>query len=115
MLRDFFRRSQKPERLPNIAVYCLRSIDQHGNARTAAIGVMPRFSTEYEKTIRDKHKPIGTIYINDNIGNVSFVLAWMNDRIEAVSFLSEEQARAAAGFIAFEDNQFDSVLTHFPR
>jgi hypothetical protein len=74
MLRDFFRRSQKPERLPNIAVY-----------------------------------------INDNIGNVSFVLAWMNDRIEAVSFLSEEQARAAAGFIAFEDNQFDSVLTHFPR
>ena len=109
----------KPKRIANITAYCLSRIDEQGNASASPMGVVPRLSDEQERTIRERHLPQGETYLNDTLNGVSVILHWVGHGVDAVSFLSVEDARVAyPGLIQFspEDlDQLDRVLTHFPR
>jgi hypothetical protein len=106
---------KRPKRLTNIAVYCVSHIVE-GDVKARPIGVMPRFTDEYEKAIREKHKLRGRTIIGEQMGDASILLSWTSTKtIDAVCFIIEKEARAVPGFIEFEDNTLDPVLTHFPR
>lgn len=107
----------KPKRLTNITVYALSAIID-GNVKASPLGTIPRFSNSYEKTIRDKHHPARSSYINESINGSSVILYWATEGVDAVSFLSADDARAFPGFSAIPDAdlaKLDSVLAHFPR
>lgn len=107
----------KPKRLPNITVYALSAIID-GNVKASPLGTIPRFSDSYEKTIRDKHRPVGRAYINESINGSSVILYWATEGVDAVSFLSADDARAFPGFNAIPDAdlaKLGSALVHFPR
>ncbi|QQG35388.1 MAG: hypothetical protein HYS17_07490 [Micavibrio aeruginosavorus] len=120
-LFDFLKRKPHAQRLANISVYYLSEIID-GNAVSSPIGIMPRFSDEYEQMIKNKHQPkpefgAGT-YVNENINGTSVILFWQNDKIEAVNFISEKEARAFPGFEPFPSEDLailDKALKHFPR
>ena len=107
----------KPKRLPNITVYALSAIIE-GNVKSSPLGTIPRFSDSYEKAIRDKHRPVGPAYINECINGWSVILYWATEGIDAVSFLSADDAGAFPGFNAIPDAdlaKLDGSLDHFPR
>ena len=85
-LLNFFKRS--PKRLDNISVYYVNEIVD-GNVFASPIGIIPRFSDEYEKLVKAKHRPkpeFGSCsYISEHINDSTIFLFWQNDRIEAVS------------------------------
>ena len=96
----------KPKRLPNITVYALSAIIE-GNVKSSPLG-----------TIRDKHRPVGPAYINECINGWSVILYWATEGIDAVSFLSADDAGAFPGFNAIPDAdlaKLDGSLDHFPR
>jgi hypothetical protein len=104
-------------RLSNITVYYLRAVID-GDAKSSPLGLVPRFSGEYENDIWLKHNPQGTAYINGVIDGTTVILFWNIDRVDAVNFLSADEARAFPGFDKIPDDdlaKLDSVLNHFPR
>jgi hypothetical protein len=110
-------RALKDKRLPNITVYYISKIID-GIVYATPLGVMPRLSDEYENVIRDKYKPKGETYINETINEVTVILFWNVDRIDAISFLSADDAVRFSGVTKFPDDalaKLDGVLTHFPR
>jgi hypothetical protein len=70
-----------------------------GIPTSKAIGTVPAFSEELRMRIERVHEPGKMQFINDTINHTTVILAWMHDRIDAVCFLSEENARAYPGFI----------------
>jgi hypothetical protein len=111
---QFLSRFRQPKRLPNITVYYMRAVVD-GDAKASPLGIIPRFSDDYENRIRDKHHPVGTAYIHERIDGASVILFWATDRIDAVCFLSVDEARAFPALVEFPDKELDSVLNHFPR
>lgn len=112
---------RKPQRLANISVYYLSEIID-GNAVSSPIGIIPRFTDDYEQMIRNKHQPKPEFgagaYVNEDINGTSVILFWQNDSIEAVSFISEKEARTFPGFESFPAEDLailDKALKHFPR
>ncbi len=111
------KRFRQPKRLPNITAYCLSAV-VNGEAKSSPLGVVPRLSDECEDKIRMKQKPVGTAYINDTINGVSVILCWTGERVEAISFLSVDDAQAFPGFRPFDTDdlvKLNAALTHFPR
>jgi hypothetical protein len=107
----------KSKRQPNILVYALSAIVD-GAAKSAPLGFMPRFSDAYEKRIRAQHQPKKSSFVNDTIAGTAVILFWGDSGIDAVNFLSADEARTSPGFTAIPDDdlaKFDSVFTHFPR
>lgn len=107
----------KSKRQPNILVYVLKAIVD-GYAKASPLGLMPRFSDDYEKSVRKKHRPRQSSFVNDTIDGVSVILFWGAGGVEAVCFLSADEARAFPGFTAIPEDDlanFDGVFTHFPR
>jgi len=105
------------KRLANISVYYMSAIVD-GDVKASPIGIIPRFSAAYEKTIREAHRPAGTCYVNETIEGVSVIFYWAADKIEAVSFLSADDARAFPGFREIPEADLavlDRGLAHFPR
>ena len=105
------------KKLPAVIVYHLNVI-VNGDAKTLPIGIIPRFSKDYEAEIRKTHDPSGASYINVQFGDTAAILFWANDGIDAISFLSAEDARAFPGFSPFPDGylaRVDRELTQFPR
>ena len=114
---SFWSRFKRRKRLPNITVYYMSAIVD-GNAKASPLGIIPRFSADYENAIRKKHLPKGTAYISENINEIAIILFWNIDRIDAVNFLSADEARAFPGFSEISDEdlaKLDSGLCHFPR
>ena len=118
-LFNFFKRS--PKRLENITVYYLSEIVD-GTAYSKPLGYMPRFSDDYEASIKQKHQPKpefgNCTYVNEVLDDKTVILFWQNDRIEAISFLAEKEARALPELKLFpvEDLAIlDKALKHFPR
>lgn len=89
----------KTDRSPNITAYVLSSIS-NGRARALRLGIIPPFADSYERTIRDKHRPAEPSYINDTIIGVSVILYWTAARVDAICFLSADEARSFPGFEA---------------
>ncbi|MBN8520547.1 MAG: hypothetical protein J0L77_01435 [Alphaproteobacteria bacterium] len=118
-LFNFFKRS--PKRLENITVYYLSEIVD-GMAYSSPLGYMPRFSDDYETSIKQKHQPKpefgNCTYINEILDGKTVILFWQNDRIEAISFLAEKEARALSELKLFPAKDLailDKALKHFPR
>lgn len=116
---NFLRK--KPKRLTNITVYCLSEIVD-GIAYSSPIGIMPRFSDEYEKELNNKHQPKPEFdacsYIDEELNDSAVILFWQNGNVDAISFLSEKDARAYSGFAPFPEEDLamlDKALKHFPR
>jgi hypothetical protein len=68
--------------------------------------------------MRDKHHPAASSYISEQLNGVGTILFWATEEIDAIAFLSADDARAFPGFGAFPDAdlaKLDTVLTHFPR
>jgi hypothetical protein len=109
----------KLKRLGNITVYCLSGFDEQGNARASPLGIVSRLTDEQERAIQERHRPRGEAYLQDALNGVSVIVYWTGQGVDAVSFLSVEDARAAcpdlAEFQPEDLNQLDRVLTHFPR
>ena len=108
----------KPKRLSNITVYCLGSIDQDG-VKTAPLGVTSRLTNAQERTLATRHKPSGKAYLNDTMSGVTAIFYWTGSGVDAVSFLSEEDAMTACPklvrFTPEALRELDPVLLHFPR
>ncbi len=107
----------KPKRQPNILVYALSAVVD-GNAKSSPLGFMPRFSDAYERQIRDQYRPEKESFVNDTIEGLAVILFWGESGIDAVNFISAEEARAFPGFTPIPEDdlgKFDSVFTHFPR
>ena len=117
MVFGLFR--SKPKRLPNITVYYLSSLDEQGNCRTSPLGVVPRLTDEQERLVQQRHNPLGKGYLDDTLNGVSAILSWTGQDVDAVNFLSIEDARLAfPDLLEFppEDLQeLDPVFRHFPR
>ena len=114
---SFLNRFRRPKRLSNITVYYLRAVID-GDAKASPLGIAPRFSDDYERSIREKHRPKGTAYLNENINGVSVILFWNSHGIDAIAFLSADEALAFPRFSKLPDDalaKLDSVLKHFPR
>jgi hypothetical protein len=114
---SLLNRLRRPKRLSNITVYYLSAVID-GDAKSSPLGIVPRFSDDYENSIRQKHSPKGGTFINEVINGTTVILFWNIDRVDAVSFLSADQARAFPGFSKIPDDdlaKLDSVLNHFPR
>jgi hypothetical protein len=112
-----FGRKKKPERLRNIAAYYLSAIID-GTGKSKPLGFVPRFTDDIEDALREKHKPVGQCYLNETLYGDSAILYWNGDKVEAISFLSEVEARAFPGFEeipAADLVALDSMLGHFPR
>jgi hypothetical protein len=116
---DFLKR--KPHKFSSISVYYLSEITD-GNAVSSPIGIIPRFNDDYEQMIRNKHQPKPEFgagaYVSEDINGTSVILFWQNDSIEAISFISEKEARAFPGFEPFPPEDLailDKALKHFPR
>ena len=104
------------KRLPNIAVYYVSAIVD-GDVKAAPLGMIPRFSEDYENSIKAKHHPNGATYVGDTLNGTTVILFWNIDRVDAVSFLSADDARAFPGFSQFSDEDLPKlgrVLFHFP-
>ena len=115
----FFGKSRRtpPERMANVTVYGLSAVIE-GNAYSIPLGTAPRFTDEQERQWREKHKPSGVCYITENVNGVGAILFWSLDRVDAISFLSADDARAYPGFRmipAAHLLKLDSALEHFPR
>lgn len=83
---------------------------------------MPRFSDDYESSIKQKHQPKpefgNCTYVNEVLDDKTVILFWQNDRIEAISFLAEKGARALPELKLFPAEDLailDKALKHFPR
>ena len=118
-LFNFFKRSSK--RLENITVYYLSEIVD-GMAYSTPLGYMPRFSDDYEVSIKQKHQPKpefgNCTYVNEILDGKTVILFWQNDKIEAISFLAEKEARALPELKLFPAEDLailDKALKHFPR
>ena len=115
---NLFSRLWQRDRQPNITVYYVNAIID-GNVNASPLGIIPRLSDEYEQQIKRKHRPVGTTYINETIDGVSVILCWTGRGVDAISFLSIDDARAAfpaiREFPAADLVRLDSVLPHFPR
>ena len=118
-LLNLFKRS--PKRMDNISVYYISEIVD-GDVFANPIGIIPRFTDEYEKSIKAKHQPkpeFGNCsYINEELNGSSVILFWQNDRIEAINFIAENEARAFPGLTLFPNEDLvalDKALLHFPR
>lgn len=118
-LFNFFKRpSKRPE---NITVYYLSEIVD-GTAYSTPLGYMPRLSDDYEASIKQKHQPKPEFgdctYINEVLGGKTVILFWQNDKIEAIGFLEEKEARALPELKLFPAEDLallDKSLKHFPR
>ena len=114
-----FRSKPTLTRLANITVYYLSSIDEQGNAKASPLGKIPRLTDEQEGVIQRTHQPQGTSYLNDTLNGVTAILYWNGPGVEAVSFLSAQDAHTACpGLVEFSLEslrQLDPFLTHFPR
>jgi hypothetical protein len=86
-----------------------------GIPTSKAIGTVPAFSEELRMRIERVHEPGKIQFINDTINHTSVILAWMHGRIDAVCFLSEENARAYPGFMELpEACRIGGCFSHFP-
>ena len=87
------------------------------HARVA--GKMPRFSNEEEAEFNTKYPQTPGAefeYINEKIGDVSVILSRRNNQIDAICFLSLEEAMRHPTFEEFpEELKKSSLLRHFPR
>jgi hypothetical protein len=112
-----FRRSKKPEKTRNIVVYYLSAIVD-GNMKASPLGCVPRLPLDYEAHIRSEHSPREGAYINQQLHGFPVILFWTNDGIDAMAFLSLDQAKKFPGLIEFGPDDltvFDHGLAHFPR
>lgn len=103
------------EKSPNVVVYYLAAIDQHGNAKAALLGYHPRL-IGHEDRIRVQQKPAEGSYINESLEGSTIVCYWTNDGIDAVCFLSKAEALKASEVREFppEDMAWlPRVLNHF--
>lgn len=115
---NFLKRLWQSRRSPNILAYYISGFTTEGQAQASPLGAVPRLSDMYESEIRKKHRAGGSGYINDTLNGISVILFWTGDRVDAISFLSADQAREFPGFKALDANvlaKLDSILTHFPR
>ncbi len=110
-----------PKRAANITVYYLSAITD-GIPYASPIGIMPRFSDEYEQELNVKHQPKpefgACTYITEELDNNSVILCWQFGVIDAINFLSEREARQFPGFVPFPNEDLlmlDKALKHFPR
>jgi hypothetical protein len=115
----FFRWFKKRARPPNITVYYLSAITAEGNAKATPLGIVPRFSDNYEQQLKRKHRLRGATYFSDDINGSTATLAWTGKGVDAISFLSAGDARAAlAGLKEFSADdlaRLDGAFKHFPR
>jgi hypothetical protein len=112
-----FSRFKKPQKTANIVVYYLSAIVE-GDAFSSPLGCMPRFPPDYEARVRRDHSPHEGAYINEQLHGASVILFWTNDGIDAVSFLSVEEAKKCHDlreFSAADLAVLEQGLTHFPR
>ena len=68
--------------------------------------------------MKAKHRPVGAAYINETINGVSAILFWSGERVDAISFLSADDARVFPGFKPFDTDdlaKLDGMPAHFPR
>ena len=113
ILKRFFR----PKKTANLIVYVLME-EKDGNLFTRPFGKAPRFDRSYEETIKIKHNPHNEAFIGEDIDGISIILHWKNDGIDAISFLSLEQAEHFPGYSALRADvlkDLDPYLRHFPR
>jgi hypothetical protein len=114
---SLFSRLKQPKGPQNIPVYYVSAIVD-GNVKASPLGTIHRFSDDFENAIKRKHHPRGTAYINENINEVSVILFWNADRVDAISFLSADEARIFPSFNKIPDedlSKMDKILIHFPR
>ena len=102
------------ERSANISA-CYMSALIEWEAKATPLGVIPRFSDDYEARVKAEHDPEPNSYIDDIANGVSVILFWGRRGIDAVCFLSADDAKAFPGFAEFSDDRLDSALNHFPR
>jgi hypothetical protein len=80
---SLLNRFRRPKRLSNITVYYLSAVTD-GDAKSSPIGLVPRFSDDYENSIRQRHNPKGAAYMNEVIDGATVILFWNIDRVDAV-------------------------------
>jgi hypothetical protein len=115
----FFRWFKKRARPPNITVYYLSAITAEDSAKATPLGIVPRFSDNYERELKRKHRLRGATYFSDDINGFTATLAWTGKGVDAISFLSTGDARAAlAGLKEFSADdlaRLEGAFKHFPR
>lgn len=94
-------------------VVYFRSAIADGNANVNPIGTIPAFASSYKDAIRRKYAPIKRAFFNEKVDGTAIILAWAYDHIDAVCFLSREDAERQAGFVAFSRAKLAGDFPHF--
>jgi len=113
---NIFKKKTKKRNF-NIVVYYVSAI-KDGVALATPLGVLPAFPKQYEIDFKIKHNPTEGDYFNEEINGNTAVCFWKDNRIEAISFLSAEHAKASPYLIEFSSEDIktlDPILNHFPR
>jgi len=114
---EIIKRIFRPKKTANLVVYALTAIVD-GDAKATPLGKAPRFARSYEEAIKRKHRPAESSFISEQIGTNAVILFWTNDGVDAVSFLSREEAESFPGYSALPPDvlsELDTHLRHFPR